>query len=131
MRARRKPGRRFALLRQQKALAALGTFALPTEDLQQVLDEAARLCAEGARVPLCKIAEHRPESADLVVRAGHGWLPGVIGTAVPADPSTADDGAGMSRRPEGMGLNLVRRLGGTLELQRAAGTRWEIVVPAG
>jgi two-component sensor histidine kinase len=71
-----------APLRQQTALAALGTFALHSEDLQQVLNEAARLCAEGGGVPFCKILEHRSERGDLVLRAGVGWRQGVIGEAV-------------------------------------------------
>ena len=75
--------------RRLAALAELGSFALRSEELQPVLDEAARLCAEAAGVVLCQIVEHRPESGDLVVRAGTGWREGVIGAAIAgADRST-------------------------------------------
>ena len=36
------------LLRQQAALAAFGTFAFRETDLQKILTEAARVCAEFA-----------------------------------------------------------------------------------
>lgn len=54
-----------------------------------MLDEAARLCAEGAGTIFCQIVEHRPERGDLVVRAGVGWCEGVVGAAIAsADRST-------------------------------------------
>jgi two-component sensor histidine kinase len=88
------------LLRQQEALAALGAVALRSTDLQQVLVEAARLCASGAGVPFCKILEHRSEHGDLIVRAGVGWRERVVGSAVAkADRSTPAGRAFVTGKP--------------------------------
>ncbi len=74
------------LLRQRAALAEFGAEALATDDLDRLLTEGARLCAEGLGVPFCKVLEHRPGPDDLIVRAGVGWQPGVVGGAIlPAD----------------------------------------------
>ncbi|CAA9284931.1 MAG: hypothetical protein AVDCRST_MAG08-4084 [uncultured Acetobacteraceae bacterium] len=74
------------LLRQRAALAEFGAQALATDDLDRLLTEGARLCAEGLGVPFCKVLEHRPGPDDLIVRAGVGWQPGVVGGAIlPAD----------------------------------------------
>lgn len=76
-------------MRQQTALAALGSFALHADDFQGVLIEAARLCAEGTGAPFSKIVEFRPEQGDLILRAGVGWREGVVGIALAkADAST-------------------------------------------
>ena len=48
------------LLRQRAALADFGAAALASTDLDGVLAEGARLCAEGLGVPYCKVLEYRP-----------------------------------------------------------------------
>ena len=63
------------LLRQRAALADFGAAALASIDLDGVLAEGARLCAEGLGVPYCKVLEYRPGTDDLIVRAGVGWPP--------------------------------------------------------
>lgn len=76
------------LLRQRAALAAFGAEALASDDLDRVLAEGARLCAEALGVPFCKVLEPGGPGAEdgLVVRAGVGWEPGTVGRAVaPAD----------------------------------------------
>jgi signal transduction histidine kinase len=70
------------LLRQQAAIARLGSFALREWDLMKILTEAARACAEGLGVPFCKVYQYRAEQSDLVVVAGYGWQDGVIGHEV-------------------------------------------------
>ena len=70
------------LLRQRAALADFGAAALASTDLDGVLAEGARLCAEGLGVPYCKVLEYRPGTNDLIVRAGVGWRPDMIGRAV-------------------------------------------------
>ncbi len=65
------------LLRQQAALAKFGSFAFGEPDLQKVLSEAARICAESLNVPYSKICHYRPNEDDLLVVAGYGWEPGV------------------------------------------------------
>jgi len=47
------------LLRQQAALAAFGSYAFREPVLLNILDEAARVCAEGLDVPFCKICRYR------------------------------------------------------------------------
>ncbi len=70
------------LRRQQAALAGFGSFALGESDLDKVLTEAARVCAECLDVPFCKVCRYRSEENDLLVEAGVGWHQGVIGRVV-------------------------------------------------
>lgn len=68
-------------LRQQELVAAFGLFALRDHDLDAVLAEACRVTAEGLAVKHAKVLEYRPDADDLLVRAGVGWRPGVVGRA--------------------------------------------------
>jgi hypothetical protein len=68
------------LLRQQTAIARVGSFALREGDLLKVLTEAARVCAEGLNVPYSKVCRYRTAENDLLIEAGHGWKAGVVGT---------------------------------------------------
>ncbi len=70
------------LLRQQAALAAFGSFAFRETDLLKILTEAARICAASLEVPFCKICRYRDAEDDLLIEAGCGWDPGVIGRVV-------------------------------------------------
>jgi two-component sensor histidine kinase len=70
------------LLRQQTAIASFGSFALRQCDLHAVLTEAARVCAEGLSVPFSKVCRYRATENDLLIEAGHGWQPGVVGNIV-------------------------------------------------
>jgi two-component sensor histidine kinase len=70
-----------ARLRQQAAVAELGQAALRGLPLLALLDEAARLAAEGLGAPLSKVLEHLREEDALLVRAGVGWREGVVGHA--------------------------------------------------
>jgi two-component sensor histidine kinase/ActR/RegA family two-component response regulator len=88
------------LRRQQAALAGFGTFALSEGDLGKVLTEAARVCAEGLDVPFCKVCRYRPQENDLLVEAGVGWHPGVIGRVVSrADESSPQGRAFITGKP--------------------------------
>jgi two-component sensor histidine kinase/ActR/RegA family two-component response regulator len=88
------------LLRQQAALAEFGSFALGESDLGKVLTEAARVCADGLDVPFSKVCRYRREENDLIVEAGVGWHPGVIGCAVaPADETSPEGRAFITREP--------------------------------
>jgi two-component sensor histidine kinase len=66
-------------LRHRTLLADLGTTALRGRELDPLLNEAARLVAEGMGTQFCKILEYRPEKGTLLVRAGIGWREGVVG----------------------------------------------------
>ncbi|WP_291864080.1 ATP-binding protein [Bradyrhizobium sp.] len=70
------------LLRQQAAIARFGSFALREPDLDKILAEAVRVCAEGLSVPFSKVCRYRAELDDLLIVAGHGWQEGVIGHVV-------------------------------------------------
>jgi two-component sensor histidine kinase len=66
------------LLRQQTVLARFGEFTLRSEDLTDILQEACRLVAEGLSTRFAKILELQ-EGERMLVRAGVGWRPGVVG----------------------------------------------------
>lgn len=88
------------LLRQQAALANFGSFAFNETDLQKILSEAARICAECLEVPFCKICRYRAEQNDLLVVAGYGWGPGIVGYVVSqADESSTQGRAFVTGKP--------------------------------
>lgn len=68
-------------LRQQEVLAELGVVALRQTDLTILLSRAAELAADGLEAELCKVLQYLPEENALLVCAGVGWRPGVIGSA--------------------------------------------------
>ncbi|MDO9710297.1 sensor histidine kinase [Paracraurococcus lichenis] len=79
------------LLAQQTALARFGELALHSEDLQEILHDACRLVAEGLETGLAKVLALQPDGRTLLVVAGVGWEPGVVGHAVlRADPGTLE-----------------------------------------
>jgi hypothetical protein len=67
------------LLRRQKILADFGDFALQSEDLDEVLTEACRLVGEALGTGRAKVLEIDPGGGSLLVRAGVGWDPGIVG----------------------------------------------------
>jgi two-component sensor histidine kinase len=68
-------------IRQQEILAELGVGALQGPEFDQLLNETARLTAEGLRTEFCKVLEYVPAENRFLVRAGVGWEPGVVGVA--------------------------------------------------
>jgi two-component sensor histidine kinase len=70
------------LLARQDALVAFGIFAFRAGDLQSVLDEAVETCAYSLKAPFCKICRFRPEHSDLLISAGFGWKPNVVGISL-------------------------------------------------
>jgi len=70
------------LLRQQTAIARIGSFALRELNLTNILTEAARVCADGLGVRFSRVCRYRAENNDLVVAAGYGWRDQVIGHVV-------------------------------------------------
>ena len=66
---------------QQEILAQLGVKALQGPSFQELLDETARLTAQGMRVEFCKVLEHLATEGEFIVRAGVGWSAGTIGVA--------------------------------------------------
>jgi two-component sensor histidine kinase len=87
------------LMRQQTALAKFGEFTLRTEDLGEILQEGTRLVAEGLHAHFAKILELQ-DGNRMLVRAGVGWRPGVVGhEVVEADEGTFEASALSTREP--------------------------------
>ncbi len=72
-------------IRQQEILAELGVIALQGASFDQLLDDTARLTAEGMEAEFCKILEHIPAEKCFLVRAGVGWGPGIVSVATVGD----------------------------------------------
>ena len=66
-------------LAQQGALARFGELALRSEDLDEILHEACRLVGGALGTDLAKVVELTADGRTLLVRAGVGWRPGVVG----------------------------------------------------
>jgi GAF domain-containing protein len=70
-------------------LASVEQLAANSSSTQLVFDETVRAVARALDVPLCKILELSDDRSELLVRAGVGWQPGVVGSArVPAGPES-------------------------------------------
>lgn len=67
--------------RQQEAVARLCERALTATDLQKLLDEVAETIARVLNVEMVKILELVPGDAEMLLRAGVGWKPSLIGKA--------------------------------------------------
>jgi PAS domain S-box-containing protein len=67
---------------QQEAVARLGAQALTELGLQRFLDDCVKTIADTLDVELVKILELVPGDAELLLRAGVGWKPGLVGTAL-------------------------------------------------
>ncbi len=66
---------------QQTAVAALGQFALTTNDFDALMSQAVNMVAQTLEVEFCEILELTPGMNELILRAGTGWKEGMIGTA--------------------------------------------------
>lgn len=81
----------LALLRQQTTLARFGELALKSDDLDGILTEACRLVGEALGTDLAKIVELQEDGHTLLVRAGVGWKPGVVGkVTIEAEEDTSE-----------------------------------------
>ncbi len=77
----RAPQEEFAArLRQQEMVAGFGTFALKAMELGLILTEACRVASFGLQTKFAKVLHFRPDSDDLLIIAGVGWRPGVVGS---------------------------------------------------
>jgi two-component sensor histidine kinase len=68
-------------IRQQEILAELGVLALQGTPFLELLNQTARLTAEGMKAEFCKVLEYLPAQNRLLVRAGVGWHEGIVGVA--------------------------------------------------
>ncbi len=67
--------------RQQAALARLGQHALTSRELTALFDEATALVTETLKIEYCEMLEFLPDGTALLLRAGRGWKPGLVGHA--------------------------------------------------
>jgi PAS domain S-box-containing protein len=86
--------------RQQAAVAELGMHALSGADLPQLMDEVVALVARTLDAELCKLLELLPSGENMLLRAGVGWQPGLVGRAtVPAGAGSQAGYALIAREP--------------------------------
>ncbi|WP_175558883.1 PAS domain S-box protein [Paracoccus chinensis] len=67
------------MLKRQKVLADFADFALQSDDLDEVLQEACRLVAAAMGTERAKVLEIEDDGDSLFLRAGIGWAPGDVG----------------------------------------------------
>jgi PAS domain S-box-containing protein len=70
-----------ARAKQQETVARLGERALTESDLQGLFEEIVTTVAEILDVEFVKILELEPGDTALLLRAGHGWRSGAVGSA--------------------------------------------------
>jgi two-component sensor histidine kinase len=75
------PGELLARVRQGELISEFSRVALSGADFDALLGAAARLAAEGLGASFAKVLQHLPGEGALLVRAGVGWRPGVVGHA--------------------------------------------------
>jgi PAS domain S-box-containing protein len=68
-----------AQARQHAAIARLGQFALEARDLEAIFAECTREVAATLGTELCKVLELQAGGQELLLRAGVGWNPGLVG----------------------------------------------------
>jgi len=67
------------LRHQQIILAQFGELALTSESLDEILSEACRIVGQALGTDLAKVMELLEDGETLLVRAGVGWKPDVVG----------------------------------------------------
>jgi hypothetical protein len=67
------------LLRQRTPLARFGELTLRSNDLDQILTAACRIIGSAPGTDLAKVVALQPDGHTLLVVAGVGWKPGVVG----------------------------------------------------
>jgi signal transduction histidine kinase len=67
--------------RQQAAVALLGKRALLGPHMDEFFGEAVRDVAGTLEVEICELLQRDPDGRTLLLRAGVGWQPGLVGSA--------------------------------------------------
>jgi signal transduction histidine kinase/ActR/RegA family two-component response regulator/HAMP domain-containing protein len=74
---------------QQTVVAALGQFAMVSNDVAALLNQVVMLVAQTLELEFCHVLELQPGGKFLLLRAGVGWKDGYVGKVlIPADPQT-------------------------------------------
>ncbi|MFN6568266.1 PAS domain-containing protein [Dendronalium sp. ChiSLP03b] len=66
---------------QQRLVAELSQMALAGTDLTTLMNSCVKLIAQCLKVEYCKVLELLPDGNALLLRAGVGWQPGLVGQA--------------------------------------------------
>lgn len=75
--------------RQQCVVAQLGRVALWGTEISTLMDEGVSLVCQTLAVEYCKVLELLPDETGMLLRAGVGWQPGLVGQAIiDASPTT-------------------------------------------
>jgi signal transduction histidine kinase/ActR/RegA family two-component response regulator/HAMP domain-containing protein len=64
---------------QQTVVGALGQFALVSTDFPALLNQVVMLVAQTLELEYCAIFELQPDGEQLLMLAGVGWAPGLVG----------------------------------------------------
>jgi two-component sensor histidine kinase len=76
--------RSHELVRQRAALGRFGELSLKSDKLDEILTEACGLVSNALGTDLAKVLACHENGTELLVRAGVGWKPGIVGqTTVP------------------------------------------------
>src|SRR3954464_10903892 len=67
------------LVRQRAALGSFGELSLKSDNLDEILTEACGLVSDALGTDLAKVLACHENGTELLVRAGVGWRPGVVG----------------------------------------------------
>jgi two-component sensor histidine kinase len=70
---------RQRMVARQKVLADFGEFALRSDSLDDLLNEGCRLVRDALGTDFAKVLEIEPDGKRLLVKAGVGWSPGIVG----------------------------------------------------
>jgi PAS domain S-box-containing protein len=71
--------REAELLRRQDVLARFGELAVRSDNPDEILHEACRLVGDALGTDFAKVMELQEDGTSLLVKAGIGWPPGVVG----------------------------------------------------
>jgi signal transduction histidine kinase/ActR/RegA family two-component response regulator/HAMP domain-containing protein len=67
---------------QQTAVAAIGQFALISNDLNALLNQAVTLVSQTLDVEFCEVLELHADGTRMVLRSGTGWKKGSVGNTI-------------------------------------------------
>jgi len=76
------------LYQQQAGIAELGRLALVGTAPQDLMERAVALVASTLKPDYVRIMELLPDGKNLLLRAGIGWRPGLVGTAIVSAENT-------------------------------------------
>ncbi len=87
-------------IRQQANVAQLGQVALANTDLDSLIDRAVDVIVQTLGIEFSAVLELQPDNLELRLRAGVGWLPGLVGNiTLKADSSSQAGYTLLAKKP--------------------------------